>query len=171
MCDGMDALVLYCMLRHFRPRQVIEVGCGFSDTAARRGHAAQWADRHPVHRAVPRSGLEAASPVKLLERRVQDVALSEFERLDSGDFLFIDSSHTLKIGGDVNYLWLEVIPSLKPGVIVHLHDIFLPSRAAERVGRRAGCDSGPSRTLLHAYPRVQRRHSKCLRERLSSTAS
>src|SRR5207247_5820903 len=46
--------------------------------------------------------------------------------LQSGDVLFIDSSHTVKIGGDVNYLFLEVLPRLKPGVIVHVHDIFLP---------------------------------------------
>jgi len=46
--------------------------------------------------------------------------------LQSGDILFIDSSHTVKIGGDVNYLFLEILPRLKPGVIVHVHDIFLP---------------------------------------------
>ena len=49
-----------------------------------------------------------------------------FSQLDSGDILFIDSSHTVKIGGDVNYLFLEVLPRLKPGVIVHVHDIFFP---------------------------------------------
>ncbi len=49
-----------------------------------------------------------------------------FSQLQSGDILFIDSSHTVKIGGDVNYLFLEVLPRLKPGVIVHVHDIFLP---------------------------------------------
>ena len=49
-----------------------------------------------------------------------------FSQLESGDILFIDSSHTVKTGGDVNYFFLEVLPRLNPGVIVHVHDIFLP---------------------------------------------
>ena len=57
---------------------------------------------------------------------MEDLDLEFFSQLDSGDILFIDSSHTVKIGGDVNYLFLEVLPRLKPGVIVHVHDIFLP---------------------------------------------
>jgi hypothetical protein len=56
---------------------------------------------------------------------VEDIDVEFFSQLDSGDLLFIDSSHTVKIGGDVNYLFLEVLPRLKPGVIVHVHDIFL----------------------------------------------
>ena len=62
----------------------------------------------------------------LIEKKVQDIDLEFFSQLESGDILFIDSSHTVKIGGDVNYLFLEVLPRLKPGVIVHVHDIFLP---------------------------------------------
>src|SRR5262249_23664389 len=60
------------------------------------------------------------------ENKVEDIDLEFFSQLQSGDILFIDSSHTVKIGGDVNYLFLEVLPRLKPGVIVHVHDIFLP---------------------------------------------
>jgi hypothetical protein len=54
------------------------------------------------------------------------VELDFFSKLESGDILFIDSSHSVKIGGDVNYLFLEVLPRLKPGVIVHVHDIRFP---------------------------------------------
>src|SRR5205085_580114 len=61
-----------------------------------------------------------------IEKKIQDIDLKFFSQLQSGDILFIDSSHTVKIGGDVNYLFLEVLPRLKPGVIVHVHDIFLP---------------------------------------------
>ena len=57
---------------------------------------------------------------------MQEIDLEFFSQLQSGDILFIDSSHTVKIGGDVNYLFLEVLPRLNPGVIVHVHDIFLP---------------------------------------------
>jgi hypothetical protein len=62
----------------------------------------------------------------LIEKKVEDVDLDFFSQLGAGDILFIDSSHTVRIGGDVNYLFLEVLPRLAPGVIVHVHDIFLP---------------------------------------------
>jgi predicted O-methyltransferase YrrM len=127
MFGGTDALVLYCMVRHFQPRSVIEVGAGFSTRllveAARCNHPTEirciepWPD--PILK-------QHSLPVTLIEQRVQDVPLSLFERLENRDVLFIDSSHVLKIGGDVSHLLLEVLPRLKPGVIVHLHDIFLP---------------------------------------------
>jgi hypothetical protein len=127
MFGGTDALVLYCMVRHFQPRSVIEVGSGFSTRllveAARRNHPTEirciepWPD--PILK-------QHVLPVTLIEQRVQDIPLSIFERLENRDVLFIDSSHVLALGGDVNHLLLEVLPRLKPGVIVHLHDIFLP---------------------------------------------
>src|SRR5439155_21723522 len=62
----------------------------------------------------------------LVQKKVEDVELEFFSQLQADDFLFIDSSHTVKIGGDVNYLFLEVLPRLNPGVIVHVHDILFP---------------------------------------------
>src|SRR5262249_44163017 len=59
-------------------------------------------------------------------KKIQEIDLEFFSQLGSGDVLFIDSSHTVKIGSDVNYLFLEVLPRLRPGVIVHVHDIFMP---------------------------------------------
>jgi hypothetical protein len=58
---------------------------------------------------------------------VQDVPLDEFTRLEDGDVLFIDTSHVVKTGGDVQYEFLEVLPRLQKGVIVHIHDIYLPA--------------------------------------------
>lgn len=63
----------------------------------------------------------------LISKKVQEIPLSYFESLEAGDILFIDSSHVLKIGSDVQYLYLELIPRLKKGVIIHCHDIFLPN--------------------------------------------
>ena len=60
------------------------------------------------------------------QKKIQEIDLEFFSQLGSGDVLFIDSSHTVKIGSDVNYLFLEVLPRLRPGVIVHVHDIFMP---------------------------------------------
>jgi hypothetical protein len=123
-----DALVGYCMVRHFQPRLIIEVGSGFSSlvlaqsAAKNRNSALICIDPFPrdfVRERLP--GLQS-----LITKKVQDIDLEFFSQLQSGDILFIDSSHTVKIGGDVNYLFLEVIPRLKPGVIVHVHDIFLP---------------------------------------------
>jgi Methyltransferase domain len=62
----------------------------------------------------------------LVQKKVEDIDLGFFSQLGTGDILFIDSSHPGKIGGDVNYLFLEILPRLKPGVIVRIHDIFLP---------------------------------------------
>ena len=59
-------------------------------------------------------------------KKVQEVRLDVFDRLESGDILFIDTSHVVKTAGDVNYLFLEVVPRLNPGVIIHVHDIFFP---------------------------------------------
>jgi len=64
---------------------------------------------------------------ELIESQVQDVPLSTFERLQSGDILFIDSSHVSKTGSDVNTIYFDIIPRLKRGVLIHIHDIFLPA--------------------------------------------
>jgi Methyltransferase domain len=126
--DGIDALVAYCMVRNFKPRLVIEVGSGFSslvlgDAVAKNGRAALICVE-PFPREFLRKGFPGLQT--LIEKNVQDIELEFFLQLQSGDILFIDSSHTVKIGGDVNYLFLEVLPRLNPGVIVHVHDIFLP---------------------------------------------
>jgi hypothetical protein len=126
--DGTDALVLYCMVRHFQSNLIIEVGSGFSTLVSAQ------AARKNVHTKLmciepyPSDTLAEGFPglTSLIPKKVQDVDLALFEELSSGDILFIDSSHVVKIGGDVNYLFLEVIPRLKPGVIVHVHDIFFP---------------------------------------------
>jgi Methyltransferase domain len=125
---GIDALAAYCMVRHFQPELIAEVGSGWSSlvlgqvAAKNKKSALICIDPFPsdvLRKAVP--GLRS-----FMEKRIQDIDLEFFSQLGSGDILFIDSSHTVKIGGDVNYLFLEVLPRLKPGVIVHVHDIFLP---------------------------------------------
>lgn len=127
MFSGTDALVLYCMIRHFQPSSIIEVGAGFSTRllvdAARRTGKTRILSIEPHPDDVLR---EQRLPVTLIDRRVQDVPASLFESLQRDDVLFIDSSHVVSIDGDVPYLFLEVLPRLKPGVLVHVHDVFLP---------------------------------------------
>jgi hypothetical protein len=123
-----DALVAYCMIRHFKPRLIIEVGSGFSSLilgkATEKNEASGLICIDPLPRDFIRKGFPGLQ--SLIEKRVQDIELEFFSQLKLGDVLFIDSSHTVKIGGDVNYLFLEVLPRLAPGVIVHVHDVFLP---------------------------------------------
>jgi methyltransferase family protein len=125
---GTDALVAYCMVRQFQPRLIIEIGSGLSSLllaeAALRNDSSALICIEPFPRTFVRKGFPGLQ--SLIEKKVQDIDLEFFSQLNPGDILFIDSSHTVKIGGDVNYLFLEVLPRLKPGVIVHVHDIFLP---------------------------------------------
>jgi Methyltransferase domain len=126
--DGTDALVAYCMIRHFQPRLIIEVGSGFSSLVAAEAIAKNEGSALICIEPFPLDFLRKGVPGlhSLIEKKVEDVDLEFFSQLNSGDILFIDSSHTVRIGGDVNYLFLEVLPRLKPGVIVHVHDIFFP---------------------------------------------
>jgi hypothetical protein len=76
----------------------------------------------------PDAGLAEGLPgvTALIRKPVQAVERSLFERLGAGDILFIDSSHVARTGGDVPYLYLDILPRLRPGVLVHVHDIFFP---------------------------------------------
>jgi predicted O-methyltransferase YrrM len=128
-----DWEVLYCMVRHFRPRQVIEIGSGVStrvSALALGRNREEFGTESTLTAIDPEPRVEIEGLAGLTEIRpapVQDVPVSEFQRLGENDVLFIDSSHVLKIGGDVQYEFLEIIPRLRPGVLVHVHDIFLPS--------------------------------------------
>jgi hypothetical protein len=130
---GTDALILYCMVRHFEPRLIIEVGSGFSSRVSAQA-ALENADTRlicvePYHDGTERHEiLRRGFPglTSLVTRRVEELEPSFFAELQSGDILFIDTSHVVRIGGDVTFLLLEVLPRLNPGVIVHIHDIFLP---------------------------------------------
>jgi hypothetical protein len=126
--DGTDALVGYCMVRYFRPQLIIEIGSGFSSLLLGQAAAKNNKSALICIEPFPQEFLKQGFPGlhRLIEKKVEDIDLEFFSELHSGDVLFIDSSHTVKIGGDVNYLFLEVLPRLEPGVIVHIHDIFLP---------------------------------------------
>jgi hypothetical protein len=127
---AVEAQALHGFLRHYQPRKVIEVGSGVSTScmlAASRLNRENGGREQNILcvEPYPRDWLRSA-PVELIEKPVQQVSLEVFQSLEAGDFLFIDSSHTIQTGGDVNYLVLEVLPRLKPGVLVHFHDINFP---------------------------------------------
>jgi Methyltransferase domain len=127
----LDAWALQGMLRHLQPARVIEVGCGWSSLVTARVNREQLGGAVEVICVEPYppnflagGGVDGIS--RLIEAPVQDVPVAEFERLGAGDVLFIDTSHVAKTGGDVQFLYHEVVPRLRDGVAVHVHDIFLP---------------------------------------------
>ncbi len=126
----LDAEFLYAVLCRFRPKTMIEVGSGFSSLVTadvnRRllGGALDFTCIEPYPRQFLIDGVDGIT--RLVRQKVEDVELSFFDRLGEGDVLFIDSSHVSKVGSDVNYLFFEVLPRLRAGVMVHVHDIFLP---------------------------------------------
>ena len=128
MFSGTDALALYCMVRHFRPGLVIEVGSGFSSLLSAQALRKNGRGELVCIEPYPSPPLVDGFPglTTLIAERVQDVDPQLFDRLGEHDILFIDSSHVVQIGGDVNHLFLEVIPRIKPGVLVHVHDVYLP---------------------------------------------
>jgi Methyltransferase domain len=135
-----DAAIHYCILRYFKPRRICEIGSGFSTLLTLRALEATRAENPHYQCDVltidpfPSDALKAATSdaVRFRETEVQRVSTTEFENLRAGDVLFIDSSHVLKTGSDVQWEYLEILPRLAPGVLVHAHDIFLPREYPER---------------------------------------
>lgn len=124
-----DALTYYCMVRHLRPRRIIEVGSGFSTRVALEALERNGYGSVVCIEPYPPSYLRQLGPrlEGLVEERVQDLPRSFFDdELEDGDILFIDSSHSVKVGSDCVYLYLTVLPHLRPKVMVHAHDVFLP---------------------------------------------
>jgi len=130
---AIDAHVYYTFIRHFKPRRVIEVGAGNSTlvaavacmkNAAGGGNGTTLTAIEPFPRALLKKGFPGFS--HLIEDRIQNVDMREFTALEANDILFIDSSHVLRSGGDVQVEYCEIIPRLAPGVLVHIHDVSLP---------------------------------------------
>lgn len=127
---GHDGTLLHAFLRSFRPRRLLEVGSGNSTLVA--------------VGALSRNALDGASPtehvciepyempwlerlgVRVIRAPVERVGLDPFLALDADDVLFIDSSHVIRPQADVLFLYQEVLPALRPGVVVHVHDVFTP---------------------------------------------
>ncbi len=123
-----DAMAYYCFLRLRKPRRLIEVGAGYSTLIALEALERNGSGEIVCIDPYPKPFLELLQDrIEILRQPVQDVPLRFFEEgLLEGDVLFIDSSHTVKVGSDCLYLYLKVLPSLRAGVLVHSHDVFLP---------------------------------------------
>ena len=124
----LDAIIYYSMIREFKPNLIMEVGSGFStmiaSQAASINNNTKIISIEPYPNDILKSGLPNLE--KINQNFIQSIPLDEFKKLQKNDILFIDSTHIAKIGSDVNYLLLHVIPELNPGVLIHIHDFFFP---------------------------------------------
>jgi predicted O-methyltransferase YrrM len=130
---ALDARTLYYLLRTHRPARYLEVGSGLSTYYATMAAERNAADGAPLKitciEPYPFEALQSIPGIELVTAQVQDVALDQFQELEDGDVLFIDSTHALKVDSDVAYLFLEVLPRVRPGVLVHIHDVPFPYNA------------------------------------------
>ena len=127
-----DGTVYFGMLRDVKPKRVIEVGVGYSscllmDTNEKFFNGqieTTFIDPYPD--TLQSLTADGSFRGQLIQSKLQDVPLSLFEKLATGDILFIDSTHVSKMGSDVNHYMFRILPSLPPGVLIHIHDIFYP---------------------------------------------
>lgn len=128
-----DAIFLYCMIRHFKPKRIIEIGSGYSSCVILDTNDLFFDGLIETKFIEPYPQLLLSlinntdqDKMKIIEKRLQDVELDEFEILQGNDILFIDSTHVSKVGSDVNRIFFDILPKLKDGVLIHFHDIFYP---------------------------------------------
>jgi hypothetical protein len=124
--SGIDLVAFYSLIASNNPRQLIEVGSGQSTKIARRAIKA-----HELQTKItsidpqPRAEIDQLCDV-IVRKKLEDCDLDIFKQLDAGDLFFFDGSHRTFMNSDVTVFFLEILPRLKPGVLVHIHDIFLP---------------------------------------------
>ncbi len=125
-----DSWAMGAMLRHLRPARMIETGSGWTTLLAARVNREYLNGEmeltciDPYPQEFLSGGVDGLA--RLMKQPVEETPPATFEQLDAGDVLFIDGTHAVKTGGDVVFLFGEVIPRLRRGVVVHVHDIFLP---------------------------------------------
>ena len=126
-----DAEYLYNMIRHFKPKRILEIGSGQSTLVARLAVAANRRD-DPDYRCQQTCVEPFEAPwleqtgVEVLRSKIEDLAPAVVDLLDANDILFIDSSHVIRPQGDVIYEYLTLLGRLKPGVLIQIHDIRTP---------------------------------------------
>lgn len=121
-----DAEILYQMIRYYRPKKIIEIGSGHSTLIA----------LEAIKKNNFKTDFKCIEPyenlwlenlgISIIRKKIEDINYKKQVLLNKNDILFIDSSHIIKPGGDILKIYLEIIPFLRKGVIVHVHDIFTP---------------------------------------------
>lgn len=151
---AIDSSFLYAMTRHLKPKRFIEVGCGYSSrviSLALRKNREEGYDCKATHiEPFPGWRLDGVDLFgELLEERVENLPSSYFHELGEGDIFFIDTSHVLKTQSDVEYELLHVLPILKSGVHIQIHDIYTP------YDQPADCVIGPGHSNYWGFRNEQ----------------
>lgn len=126
-----DAEIWFHVIRHFKPRRIVEIGSGYSTQMAKiaidlnKFDDPSYACAHICIEPYEMPWLEDLG-VHVIRKKLEDTDQSLFQDLEPNDILFIDSSHMIRPQGEVLLEILQILPCLKPGVIVHIHDIFTP---------------------------------------------
>ena len=126
-----DSEYLYCFIRQMKPKRIIEIGSGNSTLMVRnaiRKNILDFENYSCEHICIEPYEMPWLKDigVELIRKKVENIDLDFFQKLEENDILFIDSSHIIRPQGDVLYEFLEILPSLKKGVYIHIHDIFTP---------------------------------------------
>jgi hypothetical protein len=129
-----DGIILYLLLRKIRPNRVIEVGSGFSSAIMLdvNEHNLNYKmnlvfiEPYPEERLLTLIKSQDKDRARIIKEKVQKVDFRLFEELETGDMLFVDTTHVTKTGGDLNHILFDLLPVLKKGVWIHFHDIYYP---------------------------------------------
>lgn len=127
-----DAECLYSLIRLCKPSRIIEIGSGFSTLIAKAA-VAQNQSEHPAYQCIHQciepyemQWLDVMQDIEVIRKKVEEIDQSVFRQLQENDILFIDSSHIIRPQSDVLTEFLEILPQLNAGVLIHIHDIFTP---------------------------------------------
>jgi len=137
--EHVDAETAYAMVRRLAPARIVELGSGFSTQVLRAAAPGAVTTYDPYTKI---DGVERVA--------AQDVPDEVFAALRAGDVLFVDTTHVVKTGGDVNRIVLDVLPGLASGVVVHFHDIWLPYEYDRRLTEHLGANWS-EQYLLQAF--------------------
>jgi predicted O-methyltransferase YrrM len=125
-----DVDLYYLIIRKFKPKRIIEIGSGYSTMVCLKaieqnlleGDSTELTCIEPFEMPF----LNQEKNITLIRKPVEEVDLDTFQNLEENDILFIDSSHIIRPGNDLLHIFFEILPILKKGVIIHIHDIFSP---------------------------------------------
>lgn len=123
---GLDIIMLYTVLANFKPKKYIEVGSGNSTKVAYKAKKDESLELEIISiDPHPRAEINHLSD-KVIRNGFENINYDEILRLQENDILFIDNSHRILPNSDAMVFFLEILPKLNKGVIVHIHDIYLP---------------------------------------------
>lgn len=123
---GLDIIGIYTLLSVFKPRKYVEIGSGNSTKVAYKAKTEQKLDTEIISiDPMPRAGIDNLAS-KVIRQPFENIDFNILDELNANDILFVDNSHRILPNSDSMVFYLEILPRLKQGVIVHIHDIYLP---------------------------------------------